>query len=308
MTTPYPVSVAAGLVRPRWNLRSLLALLISLQLAGSAFAAEAAKKTFDVPAGEAVETLKQAAQQGGIEIMFSAEVVRGVRTNAVRGELSAREAIDQLLTNTELYVVTDDKTGAMSVRRVMPAERALEKTRSATPVEAQPVVLSPFEVSEDRARGYQATSTVSATRLNTPVVELSKSIQIITRDMIDDLKVTELNEALYLSAAVSFTSQYSGRMAVRGFENAAAKRNGLGNYGSDESISDTATIERIEVVKGPSSLLYGSSSPGGVVNYETKRPIAYQQDSVRLIAGSFGKRRAELDSGGPLIGDGKVVN
>ncbi len=181
-------------------------------------------------------------------------------------------------------------------------------TAPETKADETPVVLSSFEVAESRARGYQATNTSSATRLNTPIVELPKSIQIMTRDLIDDLKVTELNEALYLSAAVSFTSQYSGRLAVRGFENAAAKRNGLGNYGSDESISDTATIERIEIVKGPSSLLYGSSSPGGVVNYETKKPLSYRQDSIRLVAGSFGKHRAEIDSGGPLVGSGNGVN
>lgn len=298
----------------RWFWRVVCALIAACVLEAMvplAQAAENDKVNYEIPVGDAIDTLRQAAQQGGFQIMFPADTVRGVKTNAVRGEYTATEALNVMLAGTELFIVQDNKTGAISIQRVEPARRA---PREGNPSSSQnqgddsPIQLSAFEVSEDRSRGYHATSTTSATRLNTPIVELSKSIQIITRDMIDDLKVSELNESLYFSAAVSYTSQYSGRLAVRGFENAAAKRNGLGNYGSDESISDTVTIERIEVVKGPSSLLYGSSSPGGVVNYETKRPISYQKDSVRLMAGSFGKRRAELDSGGPLIGNGNGLN
>ncbi|QYM80448.1 TonB-dependent receptor [Horticoccus luteus] len=267
------------------------------------------RRHFDVPAGEAIETLKTAARQAELEIMFPAETVRGVKTKAVEGDYTVMEALNRMLADTELYVVRDEQSGALSVLRQSRAPQQPPRTETSTSGKADgPIQLSAFEVTDRRTHGYQATSSNSATRLNTPIVELSKSIQVITRDLIDDLKVTELNDAVYLSSAVSETSPYSGRLAVRGFENAAAKRNGLGNYGSDETITDTATIERIEVVKGPSSLLYGSSSPGGVVNYVTKQPISYAQNSVRLVAGSFGKHRAEIDSGGPLIGDGKTLN
>lgn len=293
----------------RATLLALAAVLALLQPATSR-AADDTVKSYDVPAGDAIETLKLAAQQGGFEIMFPAETVQGVKTGAVRGDFTAREVLNRMLAGSELYVVQDSKTGALSVRRVTPADKS-PPGRTAEPAARDanaPVQLSTFEVAERRNQGYQATNTTSATRLSTPIVDLSKNIEVMTRDLIDDLKVTELNESLYLSSSVSYTSQYSGRVAVRGFENAAAKRNGLGNYGSDESISDTATVERIEIVKGPSSLLYGSSSPGGVVNYETKKPISYRQDSLRLIVGSYSKYRAELDSGGPLVGDGKVLN
>ena len=287
-----------------------LAGCIAAVIPPPARAAEEAARDFDVPAGDAVATLRQAAQQGGFEIVFPTEAVRGVTTRAVRGRFTPNEALNRMVAGTDLYIVQDSTSGAYSVQRAPAASPpAAERKQAAAGQDNDGLIqLSAFEVAENRTRGYLATSSTSATRLNTPIVELSKSIQVITRDMIDDLKVTELNQAMYMSAAVSFTSPYSGRLAVRGFENAAAKRNGLGNYGSDETITDTATIERIEVVKGPSSLLYGSSSPGGVVNYETKKPLSYQQDSARLLVGSFERYRAELDSGGPLIGNGNVLN
>lgn len=189
------------------------------------------------------------------------------------------------------------------------AQTAAEtKSNEPLPVDQEIVELSPFEVSDSNNRGYRATNSVSATRLDTPIVELSKNIQVLTRDLIDDLKASDFDEALYLSASVQPSGGYQGRFSVRGFENITPKRNGLSSYGTDESVFDTATVERIEVVKGPSSLLYGSSSPGGVVNYETKKPLPEQYASVRLVAGSWKKLRGEIDAGGPLVGDGQTLN
>lgn len=305
MVQPHPF--VFRLIRPL-----LLACLGCMLLAGArtAFAADEQARAYNVPSGDAVETLKQAAQQGGFQIMFPAEIVRGVTTHALSGQFTPGDALNTMLAGTVLYVVKDDASSVYSVQRMPAADKPAvgSKQPKSDTADGAAVQLSPFEVSERATHGYLATSTVSATRLNTPIAELSKSITVITRDMLNDLAVTELNQALYMSSSVSFTSPYSGRVAVRGFENAAAKRDGLGNYGSDETITDTATIERIEVVKGPSSLLYGSSSPGGVVNYVTKKPLSHQEDSITLTAGSFGKHRAVLDSGGPLIGDGNVLN
>jgi outer membrane receptor protein involved in Fe transport len=79
--------------------------------------AEETKKTFDLPAGAADETLKNFAKQAGREIVFSAEAVGGTTTNAVRGEFTPREAIEAMLADTELVATQDAKTGAFAVRR-----------------------------------------------------------------------------------------------------------------------------------------------------------------------------------------------
>jgi iron complex outermembrane receptor protein len=74
-------------------------------------AAEEAAKSFDIPAGSAVDTLRQAAQQAGKEIMFPAETVRGVQTAAVKGEFTPLAAFNRMLAGTALVVVQDEKTG-----------------------------------------------------------------------------------------------------------------------------------------------------------------------------------------------------
>ena len=98
----------------------LTALVCGWCCAASALAAAtptAPVKKFDLPAGDAIATIKQAAQQGGFELVFSAEVVAGVRTRAVAGAMSPREAVEKLLAGTELRAVWDEKTGALSIAR-----------------------------------------------------------------------------------------------------------------------------------------------------------------------------------------------
>lgn len=79
------------------------------------------RKFFDIPAGEAIETLKRAAHQAGLEIMYPADTVRGVVTHRVQGEFTPRQALDRMVANTVLQIVPDEKTGALTVTRIASA-------------------------------------------------------------------------------------------------------------------------------------------------------------------------------------------
>lgn len=78
------------------------------------------RKYFDIPAGEAIDTLKRAAWQAGLEIMYPADTVRGVVTHRVQGEFTPRQALDRMVAGTVLHIVTDEKTGALTLTRVAP--------------------------------------------------------------------------------------------------------------------------------------------------------------------------------------------
>jgi iron complex outermembrane receptor protein len=95
----------------------LLAAFGFLALTVTAVAAESSKKTFDLPAADAAQTLKAYTDQSGEQIVYPVERVRGVKTNAVKGEFSAREALDLMLASTGLSAVQDASTGALAVRR-----------------------------------------------------------------------------------------------------------------------------------------------------------------------------------------------
>ena len=95
----------------------LLAAVGFLALTLTAVAAESSKKSFDLPAADAAQTLKAYSDQSGEQIVYPVERVRGVKTNAVKGEYSPREALDLMLASTGLSAVQDASTGALAVRR-----------------------------------------------------------------------------------------------------------------------------------------------------------------------------------------------
>jgi iron complex outermembrane receptor protein len=94
-----------------------LSLLCALLWATLPAAEEAARRHYDIPAGSAVVTLKRAAHQGGLEIVYSAAVVEGVQTQPVAGEFTPREALERMVAHTPLKLFPDPRTGALSILR-----------------------------------------------------------------------------------------------------------------------------------------------------------------------------------------------
>ena len=120
---------------PRFR-RQLFVLFLLASLIFSAAAADRESlQSFDIPAGEAERTLKEFATQSGLEVLYSTDAARGVRTKAVKGRLVAREAVKQMLSGTPLYVVNDSKNGVLRIARVNDpnAPRAAQKATCAVP-------------------------------------------------------------------------------------------------------------------------------------------------------------------------------
>jgi iron complex outermembrane recepter protein len=104
--------------RPR-VLRVCFTCLHFVLVACSLSAAQPAKRSFDIPAGLAEATLRQFADQAGGQFIFSAIKVAGVRTNPIRGDFTPRDALDRLVAGTDLRVIHDERTGALTVDRVI---------------------------------------------------------------------------------------------------------------------------------------------------------------------------------------------
>ena len=175
---------------PRRRLSHLRIAALGLLLLGSIsglLCASDAARDFDLPAGQARDTLKRFAAQAQVEIVFPSDNTLDVVTNAVRGRFSPEEAVAALLAGTTLTAARDPKTDAYAVRprpsdpnaqRAAPentgrrpnAPKAAEaKTGAAT---AQAVELARFVVSADSQVGYLATQTLSGTRLATSLKDV----------------------------------------------------------------------------------------------------------------------------------------
>lgn len=149
----------------------------------------------------------------------------------------------------------------------------------------------------------------TATRTNTPILDTPQSVQVIPQEVLEDQQVNRLDEALRNVSGVTFGGTSLGRrleFSIRGFEEAPILRNGFRQFGADV-FQETANLERIEVLKGPASILYGELEPGGLINLVTKRPTS---TPFYEIQGQFGNRSfisPSLDFSGPLTADGNLL-
>lgn len=169
------------------------------------------------------------------------------------------------------------------------------------------VNLSPFVVSDTTDRGYIATRASGATKINTPMIELPHSIQVLNSEFIADTgSATVFQAARYASNVAGGSQRGDDALLIRGFA-VTRLRNGQ-PYAQQNAFTfdEMAAFDRVEVIKGASAVLYGSASPGGLINLVDKRPLPKQQTSLSLMAGSYSFYKALLDTTGPATKLGNV--
>ncbi|MDF5719658.1 MAG: TonB-dependent siderophore receptor [Rhizonema sp. PD37] len=155
---------------------------------------------------------------------------------------------------------------------------------------------------------YRVSNTRSATRTDTDTRDIPQSIQVIPQTVIKDQQITKISDATRNVSGVSPLAGFGGVFddyTIRGFSTYNILTNGFKTIGGFFSYG--ANVERVEVLKGPASVLYGQFEPGGVVNYVTKQPLSNPYYAAEFIAGSFSFYRGTIDFSGPLTTDKKLL-
>lgn len=182
------------------------------------------------------------------------------------------------------------------------------KTTSDSGKEEEIIVLSPFEVSMGVDDGYKVTNAVSGTRFNTSLMELPKAVDVISSDFMKDIGAVDMVGALQYVPGVTADVNpggddiYGGTFQVRGFSSGTSYRNGF----PSSFVVDPILLDRVEIIKGPSSVFSGPIEPGGTRNYITRKPPTKQSTSITTRYESFDHYRGELVNGGPLTADKSV--
>jgi iron complex outermembrane receptor protein len=153
-------------------------------------------------------------------------------------------------------------------------------------------------------QGYVVTNATTATKANIPVRELPVSVQVVPKQVMQDENATSVQEALENVPGVrSNNNELEGyNFQIRGFRSTYIYRNNLAILagGANPSGFDTANLERIEVLKGPASVLYGRGDPGGLINLITKQPLDHSRYVVEQQIGSFDHYRTQWDLTSPI--------
>ncbi|MBT9493177.1 MAG: TonB-dependent siderophore receptor [Paucibacter sp.] len=185
------------------------------------------------------------------------------------------------------------------------AAPAIAQSSSPAPEAAQLPAVEVVGRSESGA--YHAADAAGA-KTELPLRELPQSVRIVTRQAIDDLGATKLDDILDYVGGVSRQNSFGGlwdNIAIRGLpgnENTgmATLLNGFSSNRGFNAPRDLAGVERIEFLKGTAAAMYGSSEPGGTLNIVSKRPLWNSAHAAELYLGSYGLKRGAVDSTGPL--------
>jgi|CXWL01.1.fsa_nt_gi outer membrane receptor protein involved in Fe transport len=209
--------------------------------------------------------------------------------------------------------------GALSAQTTAPSS-----TPPASPADRPDDVLelSPFVVNASQDTGYQATSTLAGTRLNTPVKDLGASISIYTRDFLNDLGATSSSDLLIYATgmeAAGAGGNFSGATddinavqingnGPRVNPQSSSRTRGLGapNFTRDFYITDIATdgynVENVTVNRGPNAILFGVGSPAGVVESSLLRPnVSRNINKIEVRVGDNSSLRNTVDFNRVLI-------
>ncbi len=172
--------------------------------------------------------------------------------------------------------------------------------------------LSPFEVKSAKDFGYLKVNSATATRIGTEIQKVPLNISVISEEFIKDANFSDIQDVLrYQSSSAGDTRMGvlqpgnnftpSGNLSLRGFPINSRLRNGLLRFNA----YSLDNVERVEIIKGPASVFFGSAFPGGVINYVTKKPeFRAVPTSVTYAYGGFdtrmGSERATLDTNAML--------
>ena len=197
------------------------------------------------------------------------------------------------------------------------ARRARSRAAGQAPQAAAQPAAAATERGTDPVRGFVPVVSSAAMKSDTPILETPQSVSVVSRDQLDARSVTTLVEGLQYVAGLAI--QPGGKdprfdnVFIRGFDNNGygAYRDGLREVGDPNFFSlfrnEPYGFERIDVIKGPSSVMYGQGAPGGLVDVISKRP---PQEAFGEIAGQFGnydRFQGAFDFGGPATKDGTLL-
>ena len=162
--------------------------------------------------------------------------------------------------------------------------------------ETEAVKLSVFEVNTTRDEGYQSRTTLSGTRTGELLVNIPVSISVMNAEFLQDIGADTLDRALEFAVGIQPEGEaYSTEGTIaRGIQSSGGNSR-VRNFFIWLPPTDTYNVERVEVIRGPNTVLYGETDPGGLVNTLSKRAMGINRQSLVLKAGSHGLARATFD-------------
>ena len=253
------------------------------------------------------QALTRLADQANVRLIFNSADVANLRAPTLKGRYTLSQAMEILLRGSGFtWQLLDERT---LVLQKLPARDDPAMALGATTVNA----MNDLGSTTDGTGSYTTGSSSTAAKLNLSLKETPQTVSVVTRQLMDDKKLTSLDKVLEQTPGITFQYRnFGGHVYTsRGFSLLAESFLVDGVPGQGYQITgwmkpDTAIYDRVEVLRGASGLLVGAGEPGGAVNLVRKRPTAEPRLTVQASAGSWDRYRMDLDASGKLNDAGNV--
>ena len=294
-----------------------------------AAAEEAGKRSYDIPAGNAADALKQFSEQSGRGVMANGDLVKGIRTNTVRGEHSPVDALELLLADTGLVAIPDAKSGAFSIRKETAIEsknvnRAIaEMEKSGRPEQS----VRTEKIGGEEVLKMPDYMVVGSKTLNADIRRTQNDMQpyvVFSREDIETSGASNIGE--YLLKRLPMNSRQgspitsdsiplggnNSSVTLRGLTAAEtlilvdgrraprANTSGFAPGQADINGIPISAIERLEILPSTAGGIYGNGAVGGVINIIRKRDftgIDFSLSYGGALRGGAETLRAEVSGG-----------
>lgn len=281
--------------RVRWS--GLAAAIWCSAVVPCSWAAERSPIEFHVPGGPLDKVLLQIAKQGHLVLSFNAELTRGLVAHPVDGTMTAKEALADALAGSRLELI-DVAGGTLTLRR---SEGAGEPGAAAPPEHVLPKidVLGRPDDGKAAEDGFVVERSSAATRTDMALSDVPQSVGAVSQAVMTSQQAATVADALNNVSGVMPSFGFNNAnydVRVRGFQTTALMVDGM-LYESD-AYPPLEGIERVEVIKGPVTLIAGGVPAGGIVNLVTKKPEFETQRKLTTEIDSSGERKASVDLGG----------
>ncbi|MDH4580523.1 TonB-dependent siderophore receptor [Pseudomonas sp. BN415] len=246
--------------------------------------------------------LSDLGNQASLQIIYNQETVSGISTRGVSGEMEPEQALRQLLEGTSITYQID---GTHVVLQGTSDDSAM-----ALPTTS---IVSQAYSSVTPDDGYVAKRASVGTKTDTPLIETPSSVSVVTRDQIEAQQPKTVSQALRytpgINAELAGPQFVTDQLSMRGFQMGTGRmlRDGTRTFLPDFLGWDAPEpygLERIEVLRGASSVLYGVSEPGGQINLVSKRPSTTPIREVQLQAGNLDYKQGAFDLSDALDEEG----
>ena len=288
-----------------------LALAVPAALAQPAVQATDSVRPFNLPSLALNEAILQISSASGVRVSLDADLARGKTSAAVNGEMTAEQALTRALAGTGLELARTG-SGVLTVRRAAATSPSPSPAATVSLGEVRVVGAAHPQATTEGTGSWSAdTATIGKSALS--LREIPQSVSVITRQRMETQGLRTLDEVLAASTGITTTMSDPDRLQfyVRGYAVDALQFDGMAFSPSPSTggmlvQTDTALLDRVEVLRGSAGLLQGTGNPSASINMVRKRPLAEFGGSAAVTVGRWDRRRAEVDLSTPLNAAGTV--